>query len=145
MDDKFNLKRFVDAQRDEIDGVRAELTRGRKSGHWIWFVFPQLRGLGHSSMANHYGISGREEAVAYLDHPILGPRLIDCTELVNRVDSRSIEDILGGIDSLKFRSSMTLFAAVDPDRAAFTAALAKYFVSQPDPLTIDLLKKPGSG
>lgn len=144
MEDKFNLHRFVEAQRDEIDAVRAELARGRKSGHWMWFVFPQLRGLGHSWMANHYGISCREEAAGYLGHPTLGPRLIECTELVNRVEGQPIGNILGAIDSLKFRSSMTLFAAVDASTPAFTAALAKYFAGQPDPLTIDLLNKADS-
>jgi uncharacterized protein (DUF1810 family) len=137
----FNLERFVDAQRHEIDGVRAELTEGHKSGHWMWFIFPQLKGLGHSWMANHYGISGCEEAAAYLGHATLGPRLIECTELVNRIEGRSIEQILGGIDALKFRSSMTLFAAVDASTPAFADALAKYFAGRPDPLTIELLGK----
>src|ERR1039458_5252614 len=118
MEDKFNLQRFVEAQRDEIDGIRAELIRGCKYGHWMWFVFPQLRGLGHSWMTNHYGISCREEAAAYLGHPALGPRLIECTQLVNRVEGHPIEQILGGADSLKFRSSMTLFAAVDASTPA---------------------------
>ena len=144
MEDEFNLQRFVDAQRDEIEGVRAELIRGCKYGHWMWFIFPQLRGLGHSSMANHYGISCREEAVAYLGHPTLGPRLTECTQLVNRVEGHPIEQILGGVDSLKFRSCMTLFAAVDTNAPAFTAALAKYFASKPDRLTIELLKKADS-
>jgi len=144
MEDKFNLQRSVDAQRDEIDGVRAELIQGRKHGHWMWFVFPQLRGLGHSWMANHYGISGRGEAAAYLGHPILGPRLIECTQLVNRVEGHPIEQILGGVDSLKFRSSMTLFATVDTNTPEFTTALATYFASEPDLLTIDLLKKADS-
>ena len=144
MEDKFNLQRFVEAQRYEIDGVRAELIGGCKYGHWMWFVFPQLRGLGHSWMAYHYGISCREEAAAYLGHPTLGPRLIECTQLVNSVEGRPIEQILGGVDSVKFRSSMTLFAEVDASTPAFTSALAKYFASQPDLLTIDLLKKADS-
>jgi uncharacterized protein (DUF1810 family) len=144
MEDKYNLQRFVEAQRGEIEGVRAELTVGRKSGHWMWFIFPQLKGLGHSWMANHYGISCREEAVAYLGHPTLGPRLTECTQLVNRVEGHVIEQILGGVDSLKFRSSMTLFAAVDANTPVFAAALVKYFAGQPDPLTIALLKEPDS-
>jgi uncharacterized protein (DUF1810 family) len=110
----------------------------------MWFVFPQLRGLGHSWIAYHYGISCSEEAAAYLGHPTLGPRLIECTQLVNSVEGRPIEQILGGVDSVKFRSSMTLFAEVDASAPAFTAALAKYFASQPDLLTIDLLKKADS-
>ena len=141
MDDPFNLQRFVDAQRDEIDNVRAELTRGRKDSHWMWFVFPQLRGLGHSGMANRYGISGRAEAEAYLAHPTLGPRLIECTELVNCVEGRTAEEILGGIDSMKFRSSMTLFSLVASDATTFGDALQKYFQGHPDPRTIELLGK----
>ena len=141
MEDRFNLQRFVEAQRDEIDGVRAELARGRKRGHWMWFVFPQLQGLGQSWMANHYGISCRDEAAAYLGHPTLGPRLIECTQLVNGIDGSAIEQILGGVDSLKFRSCMTLFAAVPESTTVFTEALTKYFASQPDPMTIELLKK----
>jgi len=144
MEDKFDLQRFTEAQRGEIDDVRAELIRGRKCGHWMWFVFPQLRGLGQSWMADRYGISGREEAAAYLGHSTLGPRLIECTHLVNRIEDHSIEQIFGGVDSLKFRSCMTLFAAVDASTPAFTAALAKYFANQPDLLTIDLLKKADS-
>ncbi len=139
MGDKFNLQRFVDAQRDEIDSVRDELIRERKYGHWMWFVFPQLRGLGHSWMADYYGISCRDEAAAYLGHPILGPRLIECTQLMNRIQGHSIEHVLGVVDSVKFRSSMTLFAAVDATTRAFTLALAKYFASQQDLLTLDLL------
>ncbi len=142
MEDPFNLQRFVEAQRDEIDSVRAELTRGRKDSHWMWFIFPQMRGLGHSWMANHYGISGPAEAGAYLGHPTLGPRLIECTELVNRIEEKTSEEIFGGIDSLKFRSSMTLFSLVAPDSAMFTDALKKYFKGQSDPRTIELLGKP---
>jgi uncharacterized protein (DUF1810 family) len=140
MEDRFNLKRFVEAQRDEIETARAELIRGRKYGHWIWFVFPQLRGLGQSWMANHYGISCREEAETYLKHPTLGPRLIELTEVVNQIEGHSITEIFGALDSVKFRSSMTLFAAADPGVDAFVAALAKYFEG-PDQLTIDFLKK----
>jgi uncharacterized protein (DUF1810 family) len=143
MDDPFNLQRFIDAQREEIDNVRHELTRGRKDSHWMWFVFPQMRGLGHSWMATHYGISGRAEAEAYLTHPTLGPRLIECTELVNRIGGRTVEEILGGIDSLKFRSSMTLFSLMPGAATVFTDALQKYFKGQPDPRTIELLRKAG--
>jgi uncharacterized protein (DUF1810 family) len=142
MEDRFNLQRFVDAQRDQIDDVRAELTRGRKDSHWMWFIFPQMKGLGHSWMASHYGISGRAEAEAYLAHPRLGPRLIECTELVNRIEGKTVEEIFGGIDSLKFGSSMTLFSLAAPDSATFGEALKKYFKGQPDPRTIELLGKP---
>ncbi len=141
MDDPFNLQRFVDAQRDEIDHVRAELTRGRKDSHWMWFIFPQLRGLGQSWMANHYGISGRAEAEAYLDHLTLGPRLIECTELVNRIEGKTVEEIFGGIDSMKFRSSMTLFSLCAGDTAVCSRALRKYFNGLHDPVTNELLKK----
>ncbi len=142
MDDPFNLQRFVDAQRGEIDDVRAELTRGRKDSHWMWFVFPQVRGLGQSWMANHYGISGRAEAEAYLDHLTLGPRLIECTELVNRIEGKTVEEIFGEIDSMKFRSSMTLFSLIAADTNTFGDALQKYFRGHPDPRTIELLGKP---
>jgi uncharacterized protein (DUF1810 family) len=108
----------------------------------MWFVFPQLKGLGSSSMAEKYGISSREEAKAYLAHPILGPRLRECTQLVNLINGRSIEQIFGYPDYLKFRSSMTLFASAASDNAVFQQALDKYFEGLPDPPTLDLLVKP---
>ena len=141
MQDQSDLERFVEAQLGEIDNVRTELIHGSKCGHWMWYVFPQLRGLGHSWMANYYGISSLQEAEAYLRHPILGPRLLECTELVNRVEGRSIEEIFGGIDAVKFRSSMTLFAETDKDKPEFAKALSKYFAGNPDPLTLSLLKR----
>jgi uncharacterized protein (DUF1810 family) len=125
--DPFDLQRFVDAQDPVYDQVRAELRRGIKTGHWMWFIFPQLRGLGHSSMAVTYGISSPQEAVAYLKHPVLGPRLEECTRLVHRVEGRTIDEIFGGIDTLKFRSSMTLFATAAPENRIFEEALDKYF------------------
>jgi uncharacterized protein (DUF1810 family) len=131
MNDPFHLQRFVDAQDPELESVRAELREGRKRGHWMWFVFPQLRGLGSSSTANYFGISSRTEAAAYLEHPILGQRLLECTRLVNSAEGRSIEDIFGGIDALKFRSSMTLFNEVGRDRV-FGDALEKYFGGNTD-------------
>ena len=139
MSDPFKLERFVDAQRKVFDHVRSELLRGEKEGHWMWFVFPQIKGLGSSWMAQAYAISSRAEAKAYLAHPILGPRLIECTELVNAVGGRSIEQIFGSVDTLKFRSSMTLFREVAPNCDAFSAALNKYFGGSPDPLTLDRL------
>ena len=105
----------------------------------MWFVFPQLRGLGHSAMAQRYGLASRGEARAYLGHPVLGPRLLDCTGLVNAVPDRSINQILGSPDDLKFRSSMTLFAAVAPDEPAFRRALHRFFDGVPDRLTLDRL------
>lgn len=140
MKDKFNLERFIAAQETEIDSVRAELMRGCKLRHWMWFVFPQLKGLGKSWMADHYAISSRAEAEAYLRHPILGRRLVECTELVNLVEGRSIQEILGEMDSVKFRSSMTLFAELNRGTSVFSQALDKYFAGQRDLLTLDLLK-----
>jgi uncharacterized protein (DUF1810 family) len=137
--DAADLGRFVAAQDAVLDQVREELRAGRKRSHWMWFVFPQLRGLGSSAMAQQYGLASREEARAYLDHPVLGPRLEDCTALVNAVEGRSAEDILGGIDALKFRSCMTLFAAVRPGESVFRSALQRYFGGVPDPRTLALL------
>jgi uncharacterized protein (DUF1810 family) len=137
--DTFNLQRFVDAQNPVFNEVRAELREGSKQTHWMWFVFPQLRGLGRTWMANNFGISSEAEAEAYLAHPILGPRLLECTSLTNLVEGRSIEEIFGGVDTLKFRSSMTLFAHVAGDDSPFADALRKYFGGQPDPLTIERL------
>jgi uncharacterized protein (DUF1810 family) len=139
MADPFNLQRFVDAQNPVFDEVRAELGKGSKQTHRMWFVFPQLKGLGHTWMANHYGMSSEAEAQAYLAHPVLGPRLLECTRLVNLVQGRSAEEIFGGVDTLKFRSSMTLFARVAGDDSPFADALRKYFGGQPDPLTIERL------
>ncbi len=105
--DPFDLQRFVDAQAPVIDQVRAELAAGRKTSHWIWFVFPQLKQLGRSGTARHFGIDSREEATAYWRHPVLGPRLAQCTELVFAVQRKSAHDIFGSPDDLKFRSCMT--------------------------------------
>jgi uncharacterized protein (DUF1810 family) len=134
--DPFNLQRFLDAQAPVFSHVLAELREGRKRTHWMWFIFPQIAGLGSSDMARHFAISGRAEALAYLAHPTLGPRLRECTELVNQIPNRAIADIFGYPDDLKFRSSITLFAAVAPGEAAFRAALDQYFAGQPDPATL---------
>ncbi len=140
MDDPYNLQRFVDAQTSCFSQVRSELSAGKKRSHWMWFVFPQLQGLGSSPMAQHYAISGREEAKAYLAHPILGGRLRDCTSLVNAVSGRTIDDIFGYPDDLKFRSSVTLFAqASRPQNQVFQEALKKYFSGVPDKATMDRL------
>ena len=138
--DTHNLQRFVEAQDRVFEQVRAELRAGRKQGHWMWFIFPQVKGLGHSPTAIEYGIGSRSEAEAYLKHPILGPRLEECTELVNKVSGSSIDEILGYPDNLKFRSSMTLFSLVSPDSKAFEQALGKYFGGQADQRTVELLK-----
>ena len=137
MDNSFDLERFVTAQNPIYEEVCAELRRGYKEGHWMWFIFPQLRGLGSSSMANKFGISSRAEAQAYLVHPILGPRLVECTDFVCQADAKTIEEIFGAIDSVKLRSSLTLFAAVAPDNDAFRKTLLKYFAGTPDRLTLD--------
>jgi uncharacterized protein (DUF1810 family) len=139
MNDPFDLQRFVNAQNPVFEQVCSELRRGRKEGHWMWFVFPQLEGLGHSWMASKFGISSRDEAEAYLKHSILGPRLKECTRLVNLVEGRSIEQIFGYPDNLKFRSSITLFSCVEPDNADFVTALQKYFGGEPDRLTVERL------
>jgi uncharacterized protein (DUF1810 family) len=135
-DDPYNLQRFVDAQQPVFDGVIAELEHGRKRGHWIWFIFPQLKGLGHSANSDFFGIASVQEAMAYLQHPVLGPRLIECTQRVNAIQGRSAENIFGEIDAIKFRSSMTLFAKAAPENPVFIDALTKYFAGEFDPLTI---------
>lgn len=138
MNDPFDLKRFVDAQEPVYRSVLAELARGSKQSHWMWFIFPQLAGLGFSPMAQRYAISSRDEAIAYLRHDILGPRLRECTALVNGVQGKTVHDILGSPDDLKFRSSITLFGAVSSD-PEFSAALEKYYRGEPDRRTLELL------
>ena len=140
MQDSMDLDRFVAAQDPVIDQVRAELTAGRKRSHWMWFVFPQLRGLGQSAMAQHYGLVSLAEARAYLAHPVLGNRLRDCTALVIAVQGRSAEEILGSVDALKFRSCMTLFAAAEPGEDLFRMALDRYYAGVEDPRTLELLQ-----
>jgi uncharacterized protein (DUF1810 family) len=141
MADPFNLYRFVSAQAAVFPQVVAELIAGRKRGHWIWFIFPQMKGLGRSSQSEYYGIGSLEEAAAYARHPLLGPRLIECTQLVNQVEGRTISEILGPPDDLKFRSSMTLFARAAEDATVFNDALKKYFNGEADPLTLALIDK----
>lgn len=138
MDDPFDLQRFVTAQAPVYAQVCAELANGRKTSHWMWFVFPQLKGLGRSATAQHFGIASRAEAQAYWRHPLLGPRLEQCTELVLAVDGRSAQQIFGSPDDLKFRSCLTLFAAAT-DGAVFRKALDKYFAGNDDEQTLRLL------
>ena len=140
MNDAFNLYRFVEAQNEVIEEALAELREGQKRTHWMWFVFPQIRGLGHSPMAERFAISGLQEAVAYLEHPILGPRLRDCTNLVNAIQHQNIAQIFGYPDDMKFRSSMTLFTHVAQDNQEFAEALRRYFGGEPDPMTIERLQ-----
>lgn len=139
--DAFDLARFVDAQAAVFAQVRRELEAGRKHSHWMWFVFPQLRGLGHSAMAQRYGLSGLREAAAYLQHPVLGPRLIECTQLVNRAAADSICAIFDPPDDLKFRSCMTLFAALPAAPGVFARALERFFAGSGDALTLDALDR----
>ena len=144
MDDPYDLQRFVSAQASMMPQVLAELKAGEKLSHWIWFIFPQLKGLGQSSMSEFYGIGSLDEARAYWQHPVLGARIEQCTRLVNLVEKRPIERILGYPDDLKFRSSMTLFARAVPENAVFNEALKKYFNGEPDHRTLELLGPPHS-
>jgi uncharacterized protein (DUF1810 family) len=141
-EDPFDLERFVHAQDSVFEEVLLELQGGDKEGHWMWFIFPQMKGLGSSAMSQRSAISSRAEAEAYLAHAILGPRLIQCTELVNAVQGRSAERIFGSIDAVKFRSSMTLFREVSRPDSVFAEALRKYFAGEPDARTLKLLDSP---
>jgi uncharacterized protein (DUF1810 family) len=135
----FDLARFLDAQAPVIDTVRGELARGRKQSHWMWFVFPQIGGLGRSAMAQRYAIASLAEAIAYAAHPVLGARLRELTALVSAVDGRTAYEIFGTPDDLKFHSSMTLFARAVPDEPLFRHALAKYFAGREDAATPEIL------
>ena len=133
------LDRFLDGQDDVYERVLLELRRGRKTGHWMWFIFPQVAGLGSSEMSRHYAISSLDEARAYLAHPVLGGRLRDCAELVLAIEGRTAEQVFGGIDALKLRSSMTLFHRAAPDEAVFSRVLERYFGGVVDQATDRLL------
>jgi uncharacterized protein (DUF1810 family) len=139
MNDRYDLQRFIDAQNPIFEQVCAELRAGQKQGHWMWFIFPQIRGLGHSQMAIKFALSSLDEAEAYLQHQVLGPRLRECTRLVVVVEERSINQIFGYPDDLKFRSSMTLFASSTSENQIFKDALQKYFSGELDRLTIERL------
>ncbi len=140
--DPFGLQRFVDAQEGVIDQALAELRAGAKRSHWMWFVFPQLRGLGRSVTARHYGIASRDEALAYWRHPVLGPRLKACADALRAHGGRTLAQILGSPDDLKLVSSMTLFDAVVPDEPVFGQVLALHAAGRRDPLTRALLREP---
>ncbi len=129
----------MEAQDPVYEQVCRELVSGRKDGHWMWFIFPQIKGLGHSPMSRRYALSSLEEAREYLRHPLLGSRLIQCTQLVNEIRGRSAEEIFGHTDSLKFRSSMTLFDLAAPDMSLFEAALGKYYGGSADQRTVELV------
>jgi uncharacterized protein (DUF1810 family) len=137
MSDEFDLVRFVEAQARNYAEALAELRRGRKTSHWMWYVFPQIAGLGSSPMAQRYAIGSLAEARAYLRHPVLGLRLRECVEAALSVDHRSAHDIFGSPDDLKFRSSLTLFAAAAPGEPLFHEALRKYFAGLPDARTLE--------
>jgi uncharacterized protein (DUF1810 family) len=139
MQDPFDLRRFVAAQAPVMPQVLRELAAGRKQTHWMWFVFPQLRGLGSSAMATRYGITGLDEARAYLAHPLLGARLREGVAQVTAVPARSAAEILGAVDAQKFRSCLTLFAAADPAETCFRAALDRFFEGEADGRTLELL------
>jgi uncharacterized protein (DUF1810 family) len=136
MNDQFNLQRFVDAQQPVFEAARAELRAGHKRTHGMWFIFPQIEGLGHSDMARRFAIASLDEAKAYLAHPILGARLRECSRLVADLDGRAVDAIFPYPDDMKFQSSMTLFARAAPDEAVFGDCLRKYFDGVPDAATL---------
>jgi uncharacterized protein (DUF1810 family) len=140
MDTDFDLERFVTAQQGVYDTALAELQAGRKRSHWMWFIFPQIAGLGRSEMAQRYAIRSGDEAAAYLAHPVLGPRLRTCAQAVARHGDLDIEDIFAAPDDLKFHSSMTLFADIAPDEAVFQACLDRFFDGEADPATLARLQ-----
>jgi uncharacterized protein (DUF1810 family) len=136
MSKPYGLERFVQAQQTVYEHVLDELRAGRKRSHWMWFIFPQIEGLGRSEMARHYALSSKKEAAAYLAHPVLGPRLKQCAQLVLAIQGKSLNEIFGVPDDMKFRSSMTLFASVAGAASIFQACLNKYCGNQPDPATV---------
>lgn len=140
-DDRFNLARFVHAQEQDFDRALNELRAGLKRSHWMWYIFPQFRGLGMSSMSRRYAIGSVEEARAYLEHPVLGPRLRQCVSALNRLPGADAVRVLGDIDAIKLRSCLSLFATVAPEDTVFTEALEKYFEGKPDQATLALLTK----
>jgi uncharacterized protein (DUF1810 family) len=133
------LDRFVEAQAPVIDSVRRELAQGKKTSHWMWFVFPQIAGLGSSPMSELYAIQSLKEARQYLSHPILGEQLRDCTRILLETDAETADEVFGHIDAKKLRSSMTLFALADPRDEMFPQVLDRWFGGQPDPATVELL------
>ncbi|MCF6509716.1 DUF1810 domain-containing protein [Blastococcus sp. MG754426] len=139
MSDPFDLRRFVDAQAQTYDQALAELRAGRKRTHWMWFVFPQVEGLGRSGMAQRYAVSGLDEARAYLAHPVLGRRLVECARAMTALDTEDADAVLGPVDAQKLRSSMTLFAHADPDQPVFREVLDHYFGGAEDDATTSRL------
>jgi len=147
MEDPYRLSRFVQAQGqyDQYREVISELRTGRKVTHWMWYIFPQVKGLGRSPNAIEYAIGSLAEAQAYLRHPLLGPRLVECSQLLLAIDGRSARDIFGSLDEMKLRSSMTLFSRADPQRVVFRQVLDRYFQGSEDPETIKRLGTAGGG
>jgi len=139
--DKYNLNRFIEAQVDSYESAMGELSRGRKSGHWIWYIFPQIDGLGSSDITKLYAIKSIEEAQAYLEHPVLGERLIESCEILLRLEDLSISDIMGFPDDLKLKSSMTLFAQVSPQSSIFSEVLSKYYEDDLDQTSLEIIKR----
>jgi uncharacterized protein (DUF1810 family) len=136
-----NLTRFIEAQTNDYDRALAEIKRGRKQSHWMWYIFPQLKGLGHSSTAIFYGLDGLREAIAYVDHPILGPRLIDIAAALLQLEGKTATQIMGTPDDMKLRSSMTLFSLTPNANPVFQAVLDNYFDGLPDPRTQAIVEK----
>jgi uncharacterized protein (DUF1810 family) len=141
MNTDYDLDRFVRAQDPVLAAVRSELRAGRKQSHWMWFIFPQVAGLGRSDLAQKYAINSSDEAAAYLAHPVLGAHLRECAALVLAIEDKDIGEIFGSPDDRKFQSSMTLFADIAPDEAVFQACLDKYFDGRSDPATMEFLSK----
>jgi uncharacterized protein (DUF1810 family) len=140
MSDPYDLQRFVRAQDANFESAREELRRSRKTSHWMWYVFPQIEGLGHSATSQKFAIKSRNEAVAYLAHPLLGTLLTECTNIVNALHGRTASEIFGSPDDMKFRSSMTLFHEVSPGTDMFKEALVKYFGGKADPRTLERMR-----
>jgi len=140
-DDPFNLSRFLSAQERDYKAAHEELSKGKKCTHWMWYIFPQIDGLGHSSTSKLYAIKSKAEAQSYLDHPILGTRLLECVNILLQLEGRSASEIFGSPDDMKLKSSMTLFAAVQSQEPAFARVLDKYFQGKRDRRTIDLLEQ----
>lgn len=139
MNDTHDLDRFVEAQEGVYERALAEIKSGHKRSHWMWFIFPQIHGLGFSAISQRYAIKSREEAKAYLDHELLGPRLLDCVEVLLKLEGLSADEIFGYPDEMKLRSCATLFAQVSPPESAFHRLLEKFFAAEPDPKTLRLL------
>lgn len=140
MEDKYSLQRFLSAQGQSMDSIIHELNQGQKVGHWMWYVFPQVKGLGRSTTSEFYAIQSKDEAVSYLGHPVLGPRLLECTKAVNAHQNLTAERIFGHPDYLKFRSCMTLFEKIADKDSPFSEALDRFFSGEPDKRTISTLE-----